>query len=109
MPTALTVSASQRAWSGVSPAWPFRYADIEPYYVRAEHLYNVHGSPGPGDGVAVDEFEPWRSAPYPYPALAHEPYVAETLRHHRDRVTDDPQSDWISPPHANVRGPGQYQ
>ena len=66
--------------SGVSPAWPFRYADIEPYYVRAEHLYNVHGSPGPGDGVAVGEFEPWRSAPYPYPALAHEPYVAETLR-----------------------------
>lgn len=66
--------------SGVSPAWPFRYADIEPYYVRAEHLYNVHGSPGPDDGVAVGEFEPWRSAPYPYPALAHEPYVAETLR-----------------------------
>lgn len=66
--------------SGISPAWPLRYADIEPYYVRAEHLYNVHGSPGPGDGVAVGEFEPWRSAPYPYPALAHEPYVAETLR-----------------------------
>ena len=66
--------------SGVSPAWPFRYADIEPYYVRAEHLYNVHGSPGPGDGPAVGEFEPWRSAPYPYPALAHEPYVAETMR-----------------------------
>lgn len=36
-------------------------------------------------------------------------HVAETLRHHRDRVTDDPQSDWVSPPHANVRGPGQYQ
>lgn len=66
--------------SGVSPAWPFRYADIEPYYVRAEHLYHVHGSPGPGDGTDVGAFEPWRSAPYPYPALAHEPYVAETLR-----------------------------
>ncbi len=58
--------------SAVSPAWPISYADLEPYYVQAEHLYNVHGSPGP--------FEPWRSEPYPYPALAHEPYVAETLR-----------------------------
>jgi choline dehydrogenase-like flavoprotein len=57
---------------GVSPAWPFSYADLEPYYVRAEHLYAVHGSPA--------EFEPWRSEPYPYPALPHEPYVAETLR-----------------------------
>ncbi len=57
--------------SGISPAWPFTYADLEPYYVEAERLYNVHGTPG--------EFEPWRSAPYPYPALEHEPYVAETL------------------------------
>ncbi|MFM9135298.1 MAG: GMC oxidoreductase [bacterium] len=57
--------------SGVSPAWPFTYADLEPYYAAAERLYNVHGTPG--------EFEPWRSAPYPYPALEHEPYVAETL------------------------------
>jgi choline dehydrogenase-like flavoprotein len=61
----------------VSPAWPFDYADLEPYYVQAEHLYNVHGSPGP--------FEPWRSEPYPYPALAHEPYVAETLRRLSDQ------------------------
>jgi choline dehydrogenase-like flavoprotein len=57
---------------GVSPAWPFTYADLEPYYVQAERLYGVHGSPGP--------FDPWRSEPYPYPALPHEPYVAETLR-----------------------------
>ena len=57
--------------SGISPAWPFSYADLEPYYVEAERLYNVHGTPG--------EFEPWRSEPYPYPALEHEPYVAETL------------------------------
>ncbi|MFZ8982150.1 MAG: FAD-dependent oxidoreductase [Candidatus Nanopelagicales bacterium] len=58
--------------TAVSPAWPFTYADLEPYYVQAERLYNVHGSPAP--------FEPWRSEPYPFPALAHEPYVAETLR-----------------------------
>ena len=64
--------------TAVSPAWPFSYADLEPYYVQAEHLYNVHGAPGP-DGGAAPPFEPWRSAPYPYPALVHEPYVAETL------------------------------
>jgi choline dehydrogenase-like flavoprotein len=65
--------------SAVSPAWPISYADLEPYYVQAEHLYNVHGSPGPGSDE-LPPFEPWRSAPYPYPAMAHEPYVAETLR-----------------------------
>src|SRR5262249_33670777 len=29
--------------AGLSPAWPLRYADFEPYYTRAEKLYNVHG------------------------------------------------------------------
>ena len=56
---------------GVSPAWPFRYADLEPYYGEAERLYAVHGTTG------EDPTEPWRSAPYPYPALPHEPYVAD--------------------------------
>ncbi len=55
---------------GVSPAWPFRYADLEPYYGLAEHLYAVHGTTG------EDPTEPWRSTAYPYPALPHEPYVA---------------------------------
>ena len=26
---------------GVSPAWPLTYADFEPWYTRAEHLYHV--------------------------------------------------------------------
>ena len=59
---------------GVSPAWPFRYADLEPYYSQAESLYRVHGTTG------EDPTEPWRSQPYPYPALDHEPYVQETVR-----------------------------
>ncbi len=64
--------------SGVSPAWPFTYADLEPYYVQAERLYRVHGTPA---GSGPDQpFEPWRSSPYPFPALPHEPYIAETLR-----------------------------
>ena len=59
--------------SGVSPAWPFGYADIEPYYGRAESLYRVHGTTG------EDPTEPWRSSPFPYPPLPHEPYIAETM------------------------------
>ena len=55
---------------GVSPAWPFRYADLEPFYGEAERLYDVHGSTG------SDPTEPWRSTPFPYAALPHEPYVA---------------------------------
>jgi choline dehydrogenase-like flavoprotein len=56
---------------GTSPAWPFRYADLEPYYLAAERLYRVHGTTG------EDPTEPWRSAPFPYPALPHEPYIAD--------------------------------
>ncbi len=55
--------------SGISPAWPFAYSELEPYYSAAEQLYRVHGSLGD------DPSEPWRSSPYPFPALAHEPYV----------------------------------
>lgn len=59
---------------GISPAWPFRYADLEPYYGQAEKMYRVHGS------VGSDPTEPWRSTPFPYPALEHEPYVADLAR-----------------------------
>ncbi len=59
--------------TAVSPAWPFSYADLEPYYSQAESLYRVHGTTG------QDPSEPWRSQPYPYPALPHEPYVQETI------------------------------
>lgn len=64
--------------SGQSPAWPFSYADLEPYYSRAESLYRVHGV------VGEDPTEPWRSQPYPYPALEHEPYVLRLI----DRLTN---------------------
>ena len=54
---------------GVSPEWPFCYADIEPYYGQAERLYPVHGS------GTDDPTEPSRSSAYPFPALPHEPDV----------------------------------
>jgi len=56
---------------GVSPAWPLNYDDFEPYYTEAERLYHVHGERG------VDPTEPWASAPYPHPPLAHEPRIQE--------------------------------
>jgi choline dehydrogenase-like flavoprotein len=56
---------------GVSPAWPIRYEDLEPFYGEAERLYLVHGTPG------GDPTEPWRSTDYPFPALPHEPSIAE--------------------------------
>jgi choline dehydrogenase-like flavoprotein len=54
---------------GLSPAWPLRYADLERYYTEAERLFGVHGEAG------VDPTEPPRSAPYPHPAVPHEPVM----------------------------------
>jgi choline dehydrogenase-like flavoprotein len=56
---------------GISPAWPLKYADFEPYYTAAEDLFHVHGQRG------EDPTEPWSSGPYPYPAVAHEPRIQE--------------------------------
>lgn len=57
--------------SGISPEWPLKYADFEPYYTQAEQLYDVHGQAG------TDPTEPPRSLPYPYPAVSHEPRMQE--------------------------------
>lgn len=56
---------------GVSPAWPISYRDLAPYYLRAESLYQVHGQRG------SDPTEPPEEAPYPWPAIAHEPRLQE--------------------------------
>jgi choline dehydrogenase-like flavoprotein len=56
---------------GTSPGWPFSYADLEPYYAQAEEVYRVHG------GTGEDPTEPWRSGPFPYPAMEHETYIAD--------------------------------
>ncbi|MCY0095673.1 GMC oxidoreductase [Hoeflea ulvae] len=52
-----------------SPAWPVSYADLEPYYAAAENLYGVRGDQG------TDPTEPPRSAPFPHPAIPHEPVI----------------------------------
>ncbi len=56
---------------GISPAWPISYDELEPYYTKAEHLYQVHGQHG------VDPTEPPASAPYRYKPVSHEPRIQE--------------------------------
>jgi choline dehydrogenase-like flavoprotein len=73
---------------GVSPSWPISYADLEPYYARAERLYQVHGERG------ADPTEPWASGPYPYPAVSHEPRI--------QRLHDDLASAGLRPFHVPV-------
>ncbi len=64
-------SASLRHHDGVSPAWPIGYDEMEPYYTKAEQLYQVHGARG------EDPTEPPASAPYPFPAVSHEPRIQQ--------------------------------
>lgn len=56
---------------GVSPAWPFPYEELEPWYGCAETLYNVRGSSG------EDPTEPLHSTPYPFPPVPEEPAIAK--------------------------------
>lgn len=59
---------------GISPGWPLNYEEFEPYYTRAEHLYQVHGEHG------IDPTEPAASQPYLYPPVANEPRIEELSR-----------------------------
>jgi choline dehydrogenase-like flavoprotein len=60
-----------RHFGGISPAWPVSYDDLEPYYLKAERLYHVHGKRG------EDPTEPKASGPYPHPPISHEPRIQQ--------------------------------
>jgi len=60
-----------RHHGGLSPAWPISYDDLEPYYLKAENLYQVHGERG------EDPTEPHASGPYPHPPVTHEPRMQQ--------------------------------
>ena len=60
-----------RHHGGVSPAWPISYEDLEPYYTRAEHLYQVRGERG------ADPTEPPASGDYLHPPISHEPRIQQ--------------------------------
>lgn len=54
-------------WGSVAGAdvqnWPISYADLEPYYTKAEYDLGISGQAG------VSPFDPPRSKPYPLPPL----------------------------------------
>jgi choline dehydrogenase-like flavoprotein len=72
--------------SGISPAWPLSYDDFEPWYSKAERLYQVHGNGG------EDPTEGPRSQPYPWPAVSHEPRIQQ--------ISDDLADGGYHPFHA---------
>ena len=76
---------------GVSPAWPIEYEELEPYYTLAEQLYEVRGARG------EDPTEPAASAPYPFPALSHEPRIQQ--------LSDDLEAAGLPPVPLPERGP----
>ena len=56
---------------GVSPAWPIAYADLEPWYGRAERLFQVRGAAGRGSDRAAAIRPTIRIGPVPdEPAIA---------------------------------------
>ena len=75
-----------RHHDGISPAWPISYDDMEPYYTLAEQHYEVHGARG------EDPTEPPASAPYPFPAVSHEPRI--------QRLADQLEAAGYHPFHA---------
>ena len=56
---------------GVSPVWPLGYDDFEPWYTRAEWLYQVRGVHG------EDPTEGHWSRQYPWPPVSHERRVQQ--------------------------------
>jgi len=75
-----------RHFDGLSPAWPLRYSDFEPWYQQAEEMYHVHGLRG------EDPTEPPCSGPYPHPPISHEPRIQQLI--------DDLRSAGLHPFHA---------
>ena len=79
---------------GVSPAWPINYDTLEPYYQRAEELYEVHGAAG------VDPTEAARE-PFPYGPIPHEAAVERYVSRIRE------QGLHPSPLPLGLRSPGE--
>jgi choline dehydrogenase-like flavoprotein len=67
---------------GVSPAWPFTYEALAPYYTKAERRYAVHGMTGE-DPTAAPQAE------LPLPPIAHEPVI--------ERIVDSFRAQGLHP------------
>ncbi|NUK34704.1 GMC family oxidoreductase [Streptomyces lunaelactis] len=77
-----------RHHDGISPAWPIRYEDLEPYYTQAEQLYLVHGRHG------EDPTEGPTSGQYPHPPVEHEPRIQQ--------LSDDLEKRGLHPFHLPI-------
>lgn len=64
---------------GVSPAWPFSYDVLEPWYGKAEALYQVRGTLG------EDPTEPDHSSGYGHPPVREEAAIADVRRRLKDK------------------------
>ena len=78
---------------GISPAWPLTYDDFEPWYTKAEWLYQVHGNHG------EDPTEGHWSKQYPWPAVSHEPRIQQ--------LSDDLAAARLPPVPRAVRHPAR--
>lgn len=56
---------------GVSPAWPFPYEELEPWYGKAERLYKVRGQ------IGEDPWEPAHSSGYDHAPVPDEAPIAD--------------------------------
>jgi choline dehydrogenase-like flavoprotein len=77
-----------RHHGGISPAWPIRYEDLEPYYTEAEHLYLVHGQHG------EDPTEGSVSGQYRFPPVQHETRIQQ--------LSDDLEKQGMHPFHLPI-------
>ncbi|MBW4632628.1 MAG: GMC family oxidoreductase [Iphinoe sp. HA4291-MV1] len=58
---------------GISPEWPLKYKDFEPYYTKVEKMYDCHGLRG------EDPTAPPISKDYPFPPISHDPPIQELV------------------------------
>ncbi|MFG2194180.1 GMC oxidoreductase [Streptomyces sp. NPDC048639] len=77
-----------RHQDGISPAWPLRYEDLEPYYTQAEHLYLVHGRHGEDPTCGPT------SAQYAHPPVQHEARIQQ--------LSDDLEKRGLHPFHLPI-------
>ena len=68
-----------RHQGGTTPGWPISYEAIEPFYAKAESLFEVRGHAGD------DPTEPDRSAPYPNPPVPDEAEIARLRQALKDQ------------------------
>ncbi|PDT14420.1 GMC family oxidoreductase [Rhizobium sp. J15] len=61
---------------GSSPGWPCTYEELEPWYDRAEKVFQVRGA------LSQDPTEPFHSKPYAFPPVPDEAPIASV----RDRL-----------------------